>query len=158
MESAVVLANEINRAVKAHPNKRPSKVEIGDAFQRYQAQRVPRVKEIFDMSWMVTRMQAYDGWLNYLLMRWILPSVGLDMLAKNVAKLCSTAPKLDYVPIKEQQGTVEWAKQKPYEPSKQSTAAQALMLPLVLGTFFASSVVWWMSGWMPHALPLNVRA
>lgn len=73
MESAVVLANEIYAEVQKHPNKKPTGVELGAALQHYQNARIPRLKEGLNVSWVLTRAQAYDGFLMYLLQRWIIP-------------------------------------------------------------------------------------
>ena len=85
MESAVALANAINRTLALHPNKKPSNVEMQLALQTHQDSRLARVKEIFNVSWMLTWLQAYDGWLMYLVQRWVMPIIGLDFVAKSVA-------------------------------------------------------------------------
>lgn len=73
MEDAVVLANELRGTVARHPNKKPSDTELRSALHRYQEERVRRAREIMVPSWLVTRLQAYDGWLYYTIQRWILP-------------------------------------------------------------------------------------
>ncbi|KAK3168681.1 hypothetical protein OEA41_005129 [Lepraria neglecta] len=52
MESALALANTIDRTLALHPNKKPSNVEMQLALQTYQDSRLARVKEIFNVSWM----------------------------------------------------------------------------------------------------------
>ncbi|KAK0630904.1 hypothetical protein B0T17DRAFT_590262 [Bombardia bombarda] len=108
MESAVVLANELTTLVRSKGGAKPSDAEIQATLQRYQDARLSRVKEIYNVSWMLTRLQAYDGWLMYLLHRWILPVIGMDFAAKNLAKACSDAPYLWYVPYQQRTGTLPW--------------------------------------------------
>jgi 2-polyprenyl-6-methoxyphenol hydroxylase-like FAD-dependent oxidoreductase len=70
MEGAVRLANELYTLVNSHPNKKPSDTELTLAFERYRNLHKPRVHELFNVSWMMTRMQAWDGWFMYFLQRW----------------------------------------------------------------------------------------
>jgi 2-polyprenyl-6-methoxyphenol hydroxylase-like FAD-dependent oxidoreductase len=72
-EGAVQLANELYALVKSHPNKKPTTTEFKAAFQKYQQSHMPRVEELFNISWMMTRMQAFDGWVMFFLQRWVLP-------------------------------------------------------------------------------------
>lgn len=73
MEDAVELANGLHGVLARHPNKKPSDTELRTTLERYQEERVARAKEIMVPSWMVTRLQAYDGWLYYAIQRWVLP-------------------------------------------------------------------------------------
>lgn len=108
MESAVSIANNIHDAINAHPNKKPTDFEIRDAMKHYQDSRLARVKEIVKIGGDLTRLQAYDGWKAYLTQRWLTPILGMDFLAKNIAELCSGAPKLHYVQFDEQRGLLGW--------------------------------------------------
>ncbi|KAI9785103.1 MAG: hypothetical protein M1816_000514 [Peltula sp. TS41687] len=149
MESVVVLANEIRRAIRAHPNQKPSDLEIRTALQRYQDQRLPRVTEIFNLSWMVTRLQAYDGWLYYLAMRWILPVLGLGVLAKNMGVMFSEAPKLDYVPVDERKGKIPWKEMNSGAIVKSEDEGRVgKRFSVVLGALVVlfSSSLWWLVG------------
>lgn len=112
MESAVTLTNRLKAALDAHPSKKPSDVEINAALQGYRDERMPRVTEMFWVSWGLTRLQAYDGWPMYLLQRWLLPRLGLDWVGKNVAESCCKAPQLDFVPFTQRKGTLEWSDTK----------------------------------------------
>ncbi|KAK2024715.1 FAD binding domain-containing protein [Colletotrichum zoysiae] len=143
MEDAVVLANELYAAVARHPNKKPSDTELRTVLHRYQEERVKRAKEIMVPSWLVTRLQAYDGWPFYIIQRWILPIVGLGVIGNGVADSCSTAPKLDYVPLPdEKKGTLPW-KYRRRETAKGTQVAEkkpatkgydSLIVPVVLST------------------------
>lgn len=108
MESAASVANALHSALALHLNKKPSNVEIRDALQHYQDSRLARVKEIVKIGGDLTRLQAYDGWKMYFTQRWLTPILGLDFLAKNIAKLCSGAPKLSYVEFEEERGVLGW--------------------------------------------------
>ena len=152
MESAVALANTIHRTLALHPNKKPSDVEMRLALQTYQDSRLARVKDIFNTSWMLTRLQAYDGWLMYLVQRWVMPIVGLQVVAKAVAQTCSEAPKLDYVEFPEESGTLGWKEKEEAmvgkAPSKKAVYGGAeRILPMVFGCLVLfSSGLWWLVG------------
>jgi len=109
IEDAVTVANTLHALLAVHPNKKPSTVELQDAFrEKYQNARVDRVRAIVKVGGDLTRQQAYDGWKPYLTQRWLTPIVGLDTLAKNIAGLCVTAPKLSYVDFEEKRGLLGW--------------------------------------------------
>lgn len=109
MEDAVTIANTLHALLAAHPNKKPSNVELHDALRdKYQNVRVDRARAIVKIGGDLTRQQAYDGWKPYLVQRWLTPVVGLDTLAKNIAGLCVTAPKLSYVDFAERRGILAW--------------------------------------------------
>lgn len=75
MEDAVVLANEIVGMVRQGGGEKgkPNDGEVERALGRYQAERLPRVKEIFNVSWALTRLQAWDGWGFWVVQRVVLP-------------------------------------------------------------------------------------
>ena len=163
MESAVALANTVVRTLALHPNKKPSNVEMQRALQTYQDSRLARVKDIFNVSWMLTRLQAYDGWLMYLVQRWVMPIIGLDFVAKNVAQTCSEAPKLDYIEFKEESGTLGWKEKKEAmvgkvllkKTKKVGYGGVEKILPMVFGGLMLfTSALWWLLGSQSkHVLP-----
>jgi 2-polyprenyl-6-methoxyphenol hydroxylase-like FAD-dependent oxidoreductase len=109
IEDAVTIANTVHALLAIHPNKNPSTVELQDAFRdKYQDARMDRVRAIVKISSDLTRRQAYDGWKAYLIQRWLTPIVGLDTLARNIAGLYVTAPKLSYVDFEEERGILGW--------------------------------------------------
>ncbi|EFR04324.1 FAD binding domain-containing protein [Nannizzia gypsea CBS 118893] len=108
MEDVVCISNALHAALNLHPNKKPSDVEISAALKFYQDSRLSRVKAIVKVASDLTRLQACDGWAMYIRHRWITPLIGLDALAINIAKLASSAPKLDYVPFIERRGLLGW--------------------------------------------------
>jgi hypothetical protein len=67
-----------------------------------------RMRPIFKVGGELTRQQAYDGWMAYLAQRWLTPIAGLDTLARNIAGLCVTAPKLSYVDFEVDRGMLGW--------------------------------------------------
>ncbi|RYP37975.1 hypothetical protein DL767_002703 [Monosporascus sp. MG133] len=153
MESAVVLANQLHAAVNRHPNKKPSDEEIKLAFQRYYDIRVPRVKELFDISWVLTRMQAWDGWLWYFVQRWGLPVIGLKKFAEQVASSLRGAPTLSYVPFHQKVGLMEWHKQEWEVDQKAKNKMNSgkrplngLIAPVVLTTLALYVGVMWFLG------------
>lgn len=141
IESAADLANAIHRAVTAHPNKKPSDVEIRDALQGYENSRRDRVKEIYRVSWVLTRLQAYDGWLSYIAQRWVLPLIGLNCVAKNVAQTCSEAPKLEYVFVDEDKGSLGWKDSKLAAKRGKNLTAQKSQLVSYVRLLFGAVVI-----------------
>ena len=73
MEDAVILANEIVGMVRRGEKGKPSDGEVEGALGRYQGQRLPRVKDIYNVSWALTRLQAWDGWGFWVVQRVVLP-------------------------------------------------------------------------------------
>ena len=113
MEDSIALANVIYDISNSHPGGKPSKKEVTTSLQRYEDERKPRLKKIHDESAFVTRLQSYDTWFLYLLMRWILPLIGLAPIVHSVSKLGSQGPRLKYVSVKEEQGTIPWVHRQP---------------------------------------------
>ena len=101
--------------------------------------------EIYRVSWMLTRLQAYDGWLSYIAQRWVLPLIGLDFVAKNVAQTCTEAPKLEYVFVSEDRGSLEWKDSKLAVKSSETQLVQkarpAHYFPLLFGVVVMFSSV-----------------
>ena len=135
------------------------------AFQQYQKERLERAKEIMVPSWLVTRLQAYDGWLYYTIQRWILPIVGVDVIANGVADSCSSGPKLDYVPLPdEKSGTLPWKyksqrmKEQANRLSKQkkgeSDGYHNLIVPVVLSTLALYVAAIWVCGSRGVRIPM----
>jgi 2-polyprenyl-6-methoxyphenol hydroxylase-like FAD-dependent oxidoreductase len=155
MESAVTLTNHLKKALDAHPSKKPSDVEMREALEGYQNERLGRVTEMFWVSWTLTRLQAYDGWLMYMLQRWILPVLGLDFVGSQVAQSCCQAPQLNFVPYKQRKGTLEWSDTKitmgtPVAKAKKLVASANKSWFHYQGTFLSAAVLIcsmvWLSG------------
>lgn len=108
MEDAVSIANAIHEAVHAHPSRKPSDGELRAVMQHYRDSRIRRVQRLVTMGGDWTRLQAYDGWAQYLIYRWIGPLVGHERVAESVSRLSLGAPKLSYVPFDEQRGIWAW--------------------------------------------------
>lgn len=110
IEDSIALANAIHGVAKT---QKPSRKEVTTAMQQYEDERQPRLKKIHHESAFVTRLQSYDTWFLYLLMRWILPWVGLAPIVHSVSKLGSRGPRLEYVHVKEERGTIPWLHPQP---------------------------------------------
>ncbi|KAI4094600.1 MAG: hypothetical protein LQ344_002071 [Seirophora lacunosa] len=123
IEDSIALANAIHGLTQSHPDGKPSKDEVTTALQQYQDERKPRLQRIHDDSAMVTRLMAHDTWYFYLLMRWILPMIGLFPLVHTISKLGSQGPRLRYAENDEVQGTVPWSDPQPKRQKKIAAAA-----------------------------------
>ena len=113
MEDSIALANAIYEMTERHVKGKLSKKEVTGVLQQFQDERRPRLKKIHDESAFVTRLQSFDTWFLYLLMRWILPIIGLAPIVHNVSKLGSQGPRLKYVEVSEKQGTIPWLNPQP---------------------------------------------
>ena len=109
MEDAVALANRIRQAVLAFPlNKLPSDEALRFRMRLYQDSRLQRVKDMSDISWVTMRLQACDGWLLHIAQRWLVPIIGMELIAKQTARIFCESVKLDYVDFEERQGNMGW--------------------------------------------------
>lgn len=110
LESTVVLVNKIVRLHRALGEKeRPTGQVIKALFHEYQEERKPRMKEAFHASYVMTRLQAYDGLANHFTMRVLVPLLGQSTFADKLAELVSGAPKFDFLPIQYSKlGTYKW--------------------------------------------------
>ena len=81
-------------------SQKPSRASISAMLHRYQEERKPRMQKAFDASVLMTRLQACDGNLNHVIMRYIFPVMGQASYADKLADLCSGAPKLDFLPVR----------------------------------------------------------
>ncbi|KAH8645851.1 putative FAD-dependent monooxygenase [Tricladium varicosporioides] len=108
MESVVVLANALNKAVKTDPKRKPGKAAIEALLAEYQAERYPRMKKVIEFSGLATKIQAWDN-IFYKAVSRIMPYLPDTAFANECAKIIKGAPKLDYVPLPEDaKGLVEW--------------------------------------------------
>ena len=113
MESVISLTNGLYRLLKASPNRKPIRSEIEAMFSRYQAQRKSRMHEIFFWSALITRLQAWDGWLLKVVQNWILPIVGDKKVVFELSKISVKAPILDFVPVTPRTGKMNWIEEQP---------------------------------------------
>ncbi len=100
LESAVVLVNKLvslDRTITE--NGRPDALTITKLFDEYQTERLPRMKEAFEASHLMTRLHAYDGLVNHFTMRVMVPLLGQATFADKLAELISGAPKFDFLPV-----------------------------------------------------------
>ena len=79
-------------------------------FQRYQYQRMSRVRKIRVLSSFITRLQALDGILMRYMALWFIPYlVGDERIADQLGHIVRHAPKLNFICIKSRKGTMSWA-------------------------------------------------
>jgi hypothetical protein len=67
----------------------------------------------------------------------VLPIIGLDFVAKNVAQTCSEAPKLEYISFDEDRGSLGWKSSKSAAKRSEMLTVQKSQLvpyfPLLFG-------------------------
>lgn len=111
MESVAALANGLQAMLAASPDglaAHPRRAELAAVFGAYQTQRAPRVKRIFDLSALLTRVQAWDGWPLKAVARYVFPWVSDARVADLFAGAVRGGVALDYVPLPVGAGTVPW--------------------------------------------------
>lgn len=97
IESIVVLTNHLHRVLAAHSGARPSRHTLSRLFAAYQAERLPRMAPIVDISSLLTRVQAWDGLAMRILATWILPYQRDRAIADQLGEIFRTAPRLEFV-------------------------------------------------------------
>jgi len=97
MESIAVLCNHLVRTVAAYQGGRLSRPTLGQVFRQYQRDQAARMREIMELSSLITRVQAWDGMVPKFLACWVLPFQADHKLTDQLGELIRRAPKLDYV-------------------------------------------------------------
>ena len=101
------LIQKLSKSLAA--DEHPSQAVVTALFQRYEEARKPRMKVAFDMSYQLTRLQTCDGWLNKIIMLYLIPILGFNFIADDLAAFCAGAPKLNYLPVHyNKPATVPW--------------------------------------------------
>ncbi|TAQ89191.1 hypothetical protein B7494_g2482 [Chlorociboria aeruginascens] len=108
IESISVLTNLLRALIAPHPNVRPSRAALNDVFQKYQEIRIPRMHQISQYSNLITRVQAWDGYLMKFIALYVLPYQPADKVSKDMAKIMKAAPKLDFIPIRYGPKKIRW--------------------------------------------------
>ncbi|KAK7743714.1 hypothetical protein SLS62_010493 [Diatrype stigma] len=99
MESVVVLCNLLQKMVAGQENARPSLETLTKAFAAYQNERHGRMKVIVDLSARATRMEAWDHMLDKFVTTRVMPYIPHHFLVKQLGRIITPAPKLDYVSL-----------------------------------------------------------
>lgn len=151
MESIVVLCNHLHRAVK--DNGKPSNATIHNIFAAYQAERHDRMKQIMELSSLITKVQAWDTLWHRFLSTCMLPLQPDRATADQIGDIISKAPKLDYVSTRGfPSGRMQW-KDDEVEVDKMGRRAlvsqrnvqkrrSLSLLAQLGGTIFACVVAW----------------
>lgn len=127
MESIVVLCNRLEAGLKRHKGAKPSRAALGEIFEAYQKERIPRMKRILDYSSLITRLQAWDNALFKIAANWIVPYAPDRLVADDLGKIIREAPKLSYVPVPVsfRKGSVIWADEMEAEVPATSTRQES---------------------------------
>lgn len=87
----------------------PSREELASIFQNYQDQRIARVKKIYNLSGLMTRVQAWENVALRLVASYVFPWFSDARVADLFADAIKGAVKLDYVKLLgEKTGTAPW--------------------------------------------------
>ncbi|KAJ2992880.1 hypothetical protein NUW58_g2021 [Xylaria curta] len=100
LESSASLLNEVyDLLATTKAGGKPTKEAISAAFRRYQQTREPRQKDAANASAFLTRIHAWDGFLNRFTMKYLWPIQGQGFYADKLADLCAGAPKFNFLPV-----------------------------------------------------------
>lgn len=132
MESVAVLCNNLNRMLVSCGGMKPSVATLTRTFAAYQAERIPRMKEICELSGLITKVQAWDTPLHKFLGNWVFPLQADTAVASQIGKIVRAGPKLDYVDDAGcTSGRLQWKDKE--TPTGSSRTSGSLLLRL-LGT------------------------
>ncbi|KAI1130861.1 FAD/NAD(P)-binding domain-containing protein [Nemania abortiva] len=107
MNSAAVLANELQKLLSFNPN--PSLGELDDAFARYKRFRVKEAKALHDNGHSTTRRVAWSSWADWFIDRVVSPWMNMGtMMEKYIYPMVKSGQILSYVPFEGKQGQIPW--------------------------------------------------
>ncbi|RDW80309.1 FAD binding protein-3 [Coleophoma cylindrospora] len=112
IESAASLVNLVRAKLVSSPlglSSHPSQQELSDVFQAYRDQRIARVSQIFRLSALMTREQAWDNLLYKGVSKYVVPHMSDAIVASAFSEAVKGAVKLNFVTLHNNfEGTVPW--------------------------------------------------
>ncbi|KAI9730796.1 MAG: hypothetical protein M1818_008076 [Claussenomyces sp. TS43310] len=151
MESIVVLCNHLHRVMKN--SEKLSTATIHDVFAAYQVERQERMRQIMELSSLITKVQAWDTLWHRVLSTYVLPLQPDRATADQIGDIVCKAPKLDYLSTRGfPSGRLQW-KDKESEMDKVARRGLASrrsvlerhspsLLVRLLGAILACIVAW----------------
>ncbi|KAK4240606.1 hypothetical protein C8A03DRAFT_13092 [Achaetomium macrosporum] len=100
IESVAVLCNHLQRMLQRSGDAKPTDADLHAVFAAYQSERHERVKQIMQLSSLITSVQAWETPWHRFLATWVLPLQPDRASADQIGEIIRTAPKLDYVDAK----------------------------------------------------------
>ncbi|GAQ12100.1 hypothetical protein ALT_9421 [Aspergillus lentulus] len=127
VEDAAALVNRLHRALRAAPDGSSlSSGEIDDLLEEFNRSRYRRVREIYQGSRMVVRLQARQNLFLKFLGRYYLPFRG-EVAADAASKIIAPAEHLDFLPVATRSGA-GWHQ---FKPGQSGTALIPCLYPVV---------------------------
>ena len=108
MESAVTLANLLNKAKSRVDGYRLNYSGVKSIFEEYQRSRQERVALACSLSAMATRLQAMDSYVWKLLGLHVIPLFGEELEANSASELILGGEPLNFIDYKGKSGTIPW--------------------------------------------------
>lgn len=112
IESAASLVNHVRAKLISSPlglSSHPSQQELAPVFQAYRDERISRVSQIFRLSSIMTREQAWDNLFYKGVAKYVFPYMSDATVASVFSGVVKGAVKLDFVPLSNKfEGTVPW--------------------------------------------------
>lgn len=127
IEDAAALVNRLHRALRAAPDGSSlSSGEVDDLLEEFNRSRYRRVREIYQGSRMVVRLQARQNLFLKFLGRYYLPFRG-EVAADAASKIIAPAEHLDFLPVATRSGA-GWHQ---FKPGQSGTALIPCLYPVV---------------------------
>ncbi|KAI5867263.1 FAD binding domain protein [Durotheca rogersii] len=101
IESVSVLTNHLRQMLVDNHWKKPSSAEIEKALARYQKERLERMKMMLKFSSITNEAQNWPTVWYRILSTWLIPLLPQRVLADNLGRIISSAPKLDFLEVGE---------------------------------------------------------
>ncbi|KAL8788617.1 MAG: hypothetical protein Q9195_007212 [Heterodermia aff. obscurata] len=98
IESAAVLANNLNNLVRRQGINAPTNQQLESSLKAFAGSRLQRAKDTVKSAGFLTRLQARDGIALRVVGRYIVPFAG-DFPADQASSVMRAAPQLDYLPL-----------------------------------------------------------
>jgi hypothetical protein len=136
IEDVAVLTNLLNKCLK---DGKPTGTDLEAILCQFNRTHISRVAHIYDMSWMVARVHARDGYIRKVIGRYVMPYLG-SRVESRPFNMIANAVALDFLPLP-RSSFIGWEKYKTRakDAKRVTSLAQALFLFVVLGFVAAYS-------------------
>lgn len=121
IQSAAFLADELKAL--AERDESPDEDALQKAFLRYQQARSPAVQQIVDISHMMQRLDALDGWLIALTQKIFAPLFSMKMIQSSFTKMLSPSIRLKHLPHPSRPGQIGFMDEVKIQPKPRSRLA-----------------------------------
>ncbi|KAL4900544.1 hypothetical protein BDW74DRAFT_182630 [Aspergillus multicolor] len=145
IDGVVHLANLLRGAVQAAAGARPSMADLHRVFGQYQTRHLPRAKAVFEMSRMVTQVQAWDTLMMKYMSLYVAPYSDERAMPNELGKIVRAGPLLDFCPVPEwPRAKMEWDSEG-VKTAETGAGRSGLLKSLILGATVAIPLFLWVT-------------